>query len=141
MVPSKTRKHLLGKKKRRNTSAASGHAFDYADDTHLYVHPVDITADEPIRVGLVQTQNHEFEETIKELWRYAQLNLWMFQIGREFYTPFIVLELDYLIDISSPAECYSDYGSHPANYFLSRLVPIDNAPAFRLLGNIANLFP
>ena len=29
--------------------------------------------------------------------------------------------------------------SHPANYFLSRLVPIDNARPL-LLGNIANLF-
>lgn len=56
------------------------------------------------------------------------------------YTPsFIVLEPDYLIDISSLAECYKDYGSHPANYFLSRLVPIDNARPL-LLGNIANLF-
>ena len=37
------------------------------------------------------------------------------------------------------AECYKDYGSHPANYFLSRLVPIENARPL-LLGNIANLF-
>ena len=56
------------------------------------------------------------------------------------YTPsFIVLEPDYLLDISSLAECYKDYGSHPANYFLSRLVPIENARPL-LLGNIANLF-
>jgi hypothetical protein len=56
------------------------------------------------------------------------------------YTPsFIVLEPDYLIDISSLAECYRDYGSHPANYLMSRLVPIDNARPL-LLGNIANLF-
>ena len=43
------------------------------------------------------------------------------------------------MDISSLAECYKDYGSHPANYFLSRLVPIENARPL-LLGNIANLF-
>ena len=52
---------------------------------------------------------------------------------------FIVLEPDYLIDISSLAECYKDYGSHPANYIFSRLQPIDNALPL-LLGNIANLF-
>ena len=59
--------------------------------------------------------NHEFEETIKELWRYAQLNLLDVFVDREgIYTPsFIVLEPDYLIDISSLAECYKDYGSHP----------------------------
>jgi hypothetical protein len=116
--------------------------FDYADDTYLYVHPVDVTADEPIRVVYNKPGiNHEFEETIKELWRYAQLNLLDVSVDRDgIYTPsFIVLEPDYLIDISSLAECYKDYGSHPANYFLSRLVPIDNARPL-LLGNIANLF-
>ncbi len=56
------------------------------------------------------------------------------------YTPaFIVLDPDYLVDISALAECYRDYGSHPANYLMSRLVPIDNARPL-LLGNIANLF-
>ena len=43
------------------------------------------------------------------------------------------------MDISSLAECYRDYGSHPANYLMGRLVPIDNARPL-LLGNIANLF-
>ena len=52
---------------------------------------------------------------------------------------FIVLEPDYLLDISSLAECFRDYGHHPANYFLSRLQPIENARPL-LLGNIANLF-
>ena len=37
------------------------------------------------------------------------------------------------------AECFRDYGHHPANYFLSRLQPIENARPL-LLGNIANLF-
>ena len=52
---------------------------------------------------------------------------------------FIVLEPDYLIDISSLAECFRDYGHHPGNYFLSRMQPIENARPL-LLGNIANLF-
>lgn len=52
---------------------------------------------------------------------------------------FIVLEPDYLIDISSLAECFRDYGHHPGNYFLSRMQPVENARPL-LLGNIANLF-
>ena len=63
--------------------------FDYADDTYLYVHPVDVTADEPIRVVYNKPGiNHEFEETIKELWRYAQLNLLDVSVDRDgIYTP------------------------------------------------------
>lgn len=116
--------------------------FDYADDTYLYVHPVDTVSEEPIRVVYNKPGvNAEFKETVEGLWRYAQLNLLDVTVTEEgIYTPFfIVLEPDYLIDISSLAECYKDYGSHPANYFLSRLIPIDNARPL-LLGNIANLF-
>ena len=74
-------------------------------------------------------------------WRHAQLNLLDVAVDEAgTLTPsFIVLEPDYLIDISSLAECYRDYGHHPANYFLSRLQPIENARPL-LLGNIANLF-
>ena len=132
----------LGKKAKKEYIHRILVCFDYADNTYLYVHPVDIIADEPILVVYNKPGiNHEFEETIKELWRYAQLNLLDVFVDREgIYTPsFIVLEPDYLIDISSLAECYKDYGSHPANYFLSRLVPIDNARPL-LLGKIANLF-
>lgn len=116
--------------------------FDYADDNYLYVHPVDVVVEEPVRVIYNKPGvNDEFKETIAHLWRYAQLNLLDVSVNQEgIYTPsFIVLEPDYLIDISSLAECYKDYGSHPANYFMSRLVPIENARPL-LLGNIANLF-
>ena len=116
--------------------------FEYADETYLYVHPADTITDEPIRVAYNKPGvNDEFEETVRELWPYARLNLLDVTVdGEGVYTPsFIVLEPDYLIDISSLAECYKDYGSHPANYFLSRLVPIDNARPL-LLGNLANLF-
>lgn len=116
--------------------------FDYADDDFLYVHPVDRVEDEAVRVAWHKPGvNEEFTETVELLWCHAQLNLLDVTVDAEgIYTPgFIVLEPDYLIDISSLAECYKDYGNHPANYLLSRLVPIDNARPL-LLGNIANLF-
>jgi len=116
--------------------------FDYADGEFLYVHPVDEFSDEhwKVRYNLLGV-NEEFTEGISEFWRNAQLNLLDVKInGDGTYTPsFIVLEPDYLLDISSLAECYRDYGSHPANYLMNRLVPIDNARPL-LLGNIANLF-
>ena len=116
--------------------------FDYADDEFLYVHPVDEVSDDywKVRYNLLGV-NDEFTEGISDFWRHAQLNLLDVKLNEDgTYTPsFIVLEPDYLIDISSLAECYRDYGSHPANYLMSRLVPIDNARPL-LLGNIANLF-
>lgn len=116
--------------------------FDYADESYLYVRPIDVLEEELVKVNYNKPGvNEEFKDTVEELWRYAQLNLLDVTVDDNgVYTPsFIVLEPDYLLDISSLAECYKDYGSHPANYFLSRLVPIENARPL-LLGNIANLF-
>ncbi len=116
--------------------------FDYADESYLYVRPIDVLEEEPVKVNYNKPGvNEKFKDTVEELWRYAQLNLLDVTVDDNgVYTPsFIVLEPDYLLDISSLAECYKDYGSHPANYFLSRLVPIENARPL-LLGNIANLF-
>ena len=116
--------------------------FDSADEEFLYVCPVDEISEEYWKVRYhLPGVNDEFTEGIADFWRHAQLNLLDVKRNDDgTYTPsFIVLEPDYLIDISSLAECYREYGSHPANYLMSRLVPIDNARPL-LLGNIANLF-
>ena len=116
--------------------------FQYADEQYLYVTPLDEVSEQPylVRYNVPQI-NEEFAETCKLLWRHAQVNLLDVAIDEAgILTPsFIVLEPDYLLDISSLAECFRDYGHHPTNYFLSRLQPIENARPL-LLGNIANLF-
>ena len=116
--------------------------FQYADDTYLYVLPVDVVADEPLRVRYnVPQVNEEFAETCQLLWRHAQVNLLNVAVDEAgVLTPsFIILEPDYLLDISALAECFKDYGHHPANYLLARLQSPDNTRPL-LLGNIANLF-
>lgn len=116
--------------------------FQYADEKYLYVTPVDSLSEEPLRVRYnVPDTNEEFNDTVELLWRHAQINLLDVSEDEEgVLTPgFIVLEPDYLIDISSLAECFKDYGHHPANYHLNKLQPIENARPL-LLGNIANLF-
>ncbi len=116
--------------------------FQYSDETYLYVIPADRTVDEPLKVHYgVATKNEEFNETVSRLWLCAQLNLIDVTVDEEgVYTPsMIVLEPDYLIDISTLAECFKDYGHHPANYLLGRLQSMSNTRAL-LLGNIANLF-
>ncbi|MDR2804265.1 MAG: AAA family ATPase, partial [Dysgonamonadaceae bacterium] len=52
---------------------------------------------------------------------------------------FLVFEPDYLLDVSSLAECFKPYGHHPLNYSLARLQHHEiTAPI--LLGNMANFF-
>ncbi|KAA6327148.1 hypothetical protein EZS27_023843, partial [termite gut metagenome] len=116
--------------------------FQYSDETYLYVTPVDDMADEPLRVRChVPDVNVEFDDTCKLLWQHTQINLLDVQVDKTgvLIPSFIVLEPDYLIDISALAECFREYGHHPANYNLSKLQPVGNSRPL-LLGNIANLF-
>lgn len=116
--------------------------FQYSDEQYLYVTPADSISEKPLQVRYnIPKINDEFADTCKLLWRHAQINLLDVAIDETgILTPaFIVLEPDYLIDISSLAECFREYGHHPANYLLARLQPIENARPL-LLGNIANLF-
>ena len=48
----------------------------------------------------------------------------------------VVVEPDYLVDISSIAACFKDYGHHPLTYTLDRMKPRANSQAI-LLGNLA----
>ena len=48
----------------------------------------------------------------------------------------IVVEPDYLVDISSIAACFKDYGHHPLTYTLDRMKPRTNSQAI-LLGHLA----
>ena len=115
--------------------------FQYADEQYLYVTPLDEVSERTylVRYNIPQI-NEEFAETCKLLWLHAQMNLLDVAIDETgILTPsFIVLEPDYLIDISSLAECFRDYGHHPGNYFLSRMQPIENARPL-LLGNIHSM--
>lgn len=51
----------------------------------------------------------------------------------------IILEPDYLIDISALAECHQNYGSHPLNYLVQKFKPREITQHI-LLGNAANQF-
>lgn len=117
-------------------------SFLRADEAYLYVNPLDFVADESVRVRYgVPGVNDMFRPTVSALWEHAQLNLLDVSVDEQGdYVPgFLILEPDYLVDISSLAECFRPYGSHPANYWLARLTPPENALPL-LLGNLANLF-
>ncbi|MCD8262323.1 MAG: AAA domain-containing protein, partial [Bacteroides sp.] len=116
--------------------------FEYADEEFLYVCPVENISEELLKVRYsIAEVNEEFTSTVRLLWKHAQLNLLDVYVDAQgIYTPyFIVLEPDYLVDISSLAECFKEYGALPANYHLNRLLTRGGSASL-LLGNFANHF-
>ena len=112
------------------------------DNQYIYVSDKDIPVEEPIKVKHhVSEKNEEFNDTIAKLWKGCQLNLIdVFIDEKGIYNPdIIILEPNYLIDVSSLAECMKDYGKHPLNFVKSKFEAIKNTKHI-LLGNTANLF-
>lgn len=87
-----------------------------------------------------EAQQAELETITPHLSASSKLYLTEVQeVGEELAYDLLVVEPDYLIDISSLSECFKPYGHHPLNYFLGRLQQRENSAAI-LLGNAANHF-
>jgi len=112
------------------------------DEQYIYVVDEDSPSETSIKVKHhVAGINEEFNSLIKYLWKGAQLNLIDVRIDENniYYPEFIVLEPDYLIDISSIAECFKEEGNNPLNFIRGKMETIPNKH-YLLLGNIANIF-
>ena len=70
-----------------------------------------------------------------------QLNLLDVRVDEDnHYIPnLIIVHPDYLIDISSLAACFREYGRHPLNYFINKIKPKPNTSPI-LMGNLASQF-
>lgn len=113
-----------------------------ADEQFIYAFDEENPTEEPIKIKHhVLGINTEFNTTIGKLWKGCQLNLIDVTVDEQgIYLPdLIILEPDYLLDISSLAECMKDYGKHPLNFIQSKFEAIDNTAAI-LLGHTANSF-
>jgi hypothetical protein len=110
------------------------------DEQFIYAFDEENPTEEPIKIKHhVSGINEEFNTTIGKLWKGCQLNLIDVTIDEQgiYFPDLIILEPDYLLDISSLAECFKDEGYSYLNYFRSRLETIPNKH-YLLLGNIAN---
>lgn len=89
----------------------------------------------------VSPDNAVFNESVKQCWPGAQLNLIDCIINKkgQFVPRYIVLEPDYLIDASAIAECFQNYGISPLHYFRNKFEEKENR-SYLLLGNLANFF-
>ena len=119
-------------------------SYLYAEADLAYVTPIDGHGFMQLAIPINEhpLANPLFCKTFEVIWKHAQLNLIDVKVDEErklAIPQFVVLEPDYLIDISSLAECYRHYGAHPFNYILARIIPISNQRPL-LLGSIANFF-
>ena len=100
---------------------------------------IDQDADEEEYLVCLKDAENNIDHTyLCELLREGtQLNLLDNQVRQPIITPrLIVLEPDYLVDISSIAACFTAYGHHPLLYLLNLMKPRANTQA-TLLGNFA----
>lgn len=102
---------------------------------------VDIDQDANEEEYLVQLKDEENHIDHTYLWDILkegmQLNLLDCQVKQPVITPrLIVVEPDYLVDISSIATCFTAFGHHPLLYLLNQMKPLANTQA-TLLGNFA----
>jgi superfamily I DNA and/or RNA helicase len=108
------------------------------DNYFIYATDEDCPTEEPIKI---KRDTDNFNESIKHLWKGCQLNLIDVDIDTHgIYNPaIIILEPDYLIDVSSLAECMQDWGKHPLKFVHNKFEAVANTQ-YILLGNTANLF-
>jgi len=83
--------------------------------------------------------NDLLNASVSALWEGCLINLIDVTIGQngDYIPTIIVIEPDYLMDVSSIAENFKDYGSDPLNYFMSKFESVPNNPAI-IIGNFAN---
>ena len=110
---------------------------DSWDERYIYAS----TADGPICVHCNATLSPREWSMVNDQWSMfiegMQLNLLDCHREGTTITPgLIVVEPDFLVDISSVAACFQDYGHHPMSYLFNRLQARPNSQQI-LLGNFA----
>lgn len=93
----------------------------------------------------IADRNENFNPTIGQIKSTFQfpvtLNLLDIEIDEdEIYSPkAIVLEPDYLVDVSAISECFQSFGAAPMLYLMKKFLPFETSH-YLMLGNIANFF-
>ncbi len=106
------------------------------DDDFIYALREGDGAGEELRVVYAE----HFASLKEMLYEGAQLNLLSVTVKGGFFIPaLIVLEPDFIVDVSALSACKKNYGSHPLNYLLNKLKPSVLSP-YILLGNTADRF-
>ncbi|MBK8723050.1 MAG: AAA family ATPase [Saprospiraceae bacterium] len=107
-----------------------------------------VPEDEPEKTILLQynisERNENFNPTIQTIVQIGfPITLQLLDVAidhDEIYRPSaIVIEPDYLVDVTSVAESFKDYGADPIAHILKKFLPYETTKAITV-GNIANMF-
>lgn len=97
-------------------------------------------SEEPVKIAYTKgNQAYDFDWTYlrKMLYEGAQLNLIRPRLHEGvLYPELIILEPDYLVDISTVARCFTNYAESPFVHLINKLQPSQNSEAI-VLGNLA----
>ena len=110
------------------------------DESFIYCVADNVSIDE-IKISF-ETIDHKEEmrhDYLRDMMRVgSQLNLIRPRADKDvLYAEYIILEPDYLVDISSIASCFESYSNNPVLHLLGRLKPVENTEA-TVLGNFAS---
>lgn len=101
------------------------------DEKNIYAAVADGTRQGPVSIKMTDA------DLANELSVGMQLNLLDCTCEGQHITPdLIIIEPDFLLDISAVAACFQNYGHHPITYLLNQLKPRANSQPI-LLGNFA----
>lgn len=108
-------------------------------DHQIIVAESEELSSEPIRIDYRENSfDNDLDYLFELLEPDMQINLIDCKVDENntYYPRLIIIEPDFLIDISALAECFKDYGHHPYNYLLQKIEP-RMSNHYILIGRIA----
>lgn len=107
------------------------------DDHYIYARTADDPTADLLRIDY--TLNEHTRQTAQYIDTDTVFNCVAFTVDQDdiYYPSILILEPDYLIDVSSLTACVRPYGSSPFNYLLRKFEPAPQSAAI-LLGHVAN---
>lgn len=101
-------------------------------------------SEQPVKVSYAHIPGHPFADLQEQLYEGAQLNLLNVRIEQEedrttLYPDLLVLDPDFLVDITAVCGCIQPYGTTAYAALLHKFAPVPRSSAIQL-GNAANRF-
>lgn len=108
-------------------------------DNHILAFSKEIPSTEPFKIDF--TSNAQTMEAMHLLHEGMQFNALSYTIDNEgvYHPLYIIIEPDFLLDITSITSCLKEYGDSPFIHFISKMQP-SQSTQYTLLGDFANQF-